>query len=85
MNSTCFHSLLPFIVLTNDKKPEGMVMMTMKKKKYNKRFCHREGMINTLKPCKRLRNTAAIAALKTFPMPPMTVAATANRMRDNER
>ena len=53
MNSTCFHSLLPFIALINDKKPEGMKIMIIKKKKKSNRFCHREGMISTLKPCKK--------------------------------
>jgi hypothetical protein len=62
-----------------------MKIIIIKKKKKSNRFCHREGMISTLNPCKRLRKTAASAALKTLPIPPMTVAATANRMMDKER
>jgi hypothetical protein len=55
-------------------------MMIMKRKKYSKSPCQREGITRILNPWRKFNMTAAIAAPKTLPMPPKIVAETGNKM-----
>ena len=47
-------------------------------------ICHFEGIKRILNACKRLKKTAAIAAPKTFPIPAIIVAITANTKSCNK-